>query len=195
MEHWCVWESFGGRCLGSPGPALWVSGPFPFAAPSLVCSAPSSQLQPQFHPGAGPFGRGVRFGGEEGHRDRASFPGVLQSSFCDPQGHRWVASGDRSLTPQRLGGHLPFPYGGCSDRAPVSPGRGLDGIPGSPGCLPPGSGSFIFSLVPEVLRGGLGLPVSCPVLRSLDGSPGVHPRHGSCILDHVSSQVLHSPVP
>ena len=130
--------------MGSPGPALRVSGPFPFAAPSLFCSAPSSQLQPQFHPGADPFGRGVRFDGERGHRDRDSFPGVLQSSFCDPQGHRWVTSSDRSLMPQRLGGSLPFPYGDCSDCAPVSPGRGLDGIPGSPGCLPPGSGSSIW---------------------------------------------------
>ena len=41
----------GSRCLGSPGPALRVSGPFPFAAPSLFCSAPLSQLQPQFHRG------------------------------------------------------------------------------------------------------------------------------------------------
>ena len=185
----------GHRCLGSTGPALRVSGPFPFAAPSLFCSAPSSQLQPQFHPGAGPFGRGVRFGGEGGHRDRASFPGVLQSSFCDPQGHRWVVSGDRSLTPQRLGGRLPFPYGDCSDRAPVSLGRGLNGIPGSPGCVPPGSGSSIISPVPEVLRGGLGLPVSRPLLRSLDGSPSVYLRHGSCILNHASSWVPHSPVP
>ena len=181
--------------MGSPGPALRVSGPFPFATPSLFCSTPSSQLQPQFHLGAGPFGRGVRFGGEGGHRDRASFPGVLQLSFCDPQGHRWVASGDRSLMPQWLGGRLPFPYGDCSDRTPVSPGRGLDGVPGSPGCLPPGSGSSIVSPVPEVLRGGFGLLVSRPLHRSLDGSPNVHLRHGSCILDHATSRVLHSPVP
>ena len=36
----------GSQCLGSPGPALRVSGPFPFAAPSLFCSAPSSELSP-----------------------------------------------------------------------------------------------------------------------------------------------------
>ena len=41
----------GSRCLGSPGPVLWVSGPFPFTAPSLSCSALPSQLQPQFHQG------------------------------------------------------------------------------------------------------------------------------------------------
>ena len=184
----------GSRCLGSPGPVLWVSGPSLFAAPSLFCSAPPSPLQPQLHQGAGSFGRGVCFGGR-GHRDRASFPGVLQSSFCDPQGHWWVASGDRPLAPQWLGGRLPFSYGDCSDRAPVSLGRGLDGIPGFPGCLPPGSGSSILSPVPAVLCGGLGLPVLCPLLRSLNGFPSVHPRHGSCILDHASSRVPHPPVP
>ena len=152
--------------MGSPSPELRVSGPFPFAAPSLFCFTPSSQLQPQFHPGAGPVRRGVRFGGEGGHRDRASFPGVLQSSFCDPQGHRWVASGDRSLTPERLGGRLPFPHGDCPVRAPVSLAWGLDGIPRSPGCLPQGSGSSILTPLPEVLRGGFGLPVSLPVLQS-----------------------------
>ena len=67
----------GSRCLGSPGPALRVSGPFSFAAPSLSCFDPPSQLQPQFHQGAGFVGCGVRLGGEGGHRDRASFPWVL----------------------------------------------------------------------------------------------------------------------
>ena len=73
--------------------------------------------------------------------------------------------------------------------------RGLDGISGSPGYLPPGSGSSIFSPLPEVLHGGCGLPVSLPVLWSLNGSPGIHPRHGSCIFDHASSRFLHSLVP
>ena len=41
----------GSRCLGSTGSALRVSGPFPLVAPSLFCSAPPSQLQPQLHPG------------------------------------------------------------------------------------------------------------------------------------------------
>ena len=95
-----------------------------------------------------------------------------------------MASGDRSLTPQRLGGCLPLPHGDYPDRSPISQGGGLDGIPGSPG-----SGASIFSSVPEVLRGRVGLPVPRPMLQSVDGSPSVHPRHGSCLLDHASSWV------
>ena len=185
----------GSRCLGCAGIALRVSGPSPFAAPSLCCSAPLTELRPQFHAGAGSCRHSVRFSCEGGNRDRSSFPWLLQPSLCDSQGHRWVATGDRPLAPQRLGGCLPFPHGDHSNRSPVSPGGGLDGIPGSPGCLPPGSGASISSPVPEVLRGGVGLPVSCPLLWSVDGSTSIHPRHGSCLIDNASSQVPHPPVP
>ena len=178
----------GSRCLGCPGPALRVLGPFPFAAPSLLCSAPPSQLQPQFHPGAGFVGRGVCLGAEGGHRDRASFPRVLQSPLCHPQSHWGLASCHRSLAPQQVGGALPFSNGDCPVCSPVSPARGLDGIPGPPGCLPPGSGTSSFSPLPEVLCGGCGVPVSRPVLRALNGPSGFHPRHGSCIFDNASSR-------
>ena len=36
--------SRGEPCLGSAGLVLWVSSPFPFAAPSLCCSAPLTEL-------------------------------------------------------------------------------------------------------------------------------------------------------
>ena len=181
--------------MGWVGLALQAPGPFPFAAPSLCCSAPSTELQPQFHPGAGFCRRSVRFGCEGGHRDRSAFPGLLQPSLCDPQGHQWVASGDRPLTSQRLGGCLPLPLEDNPDRSPISLGGRLDGIPGSPGCLPTGSSASIFSPVPEILRGRVSLPVSRPLLRSVDSSPSVHLRHGSCLLDNASSRVSHPPVP
>ena len=185
----------GSRCLGSTGPALRISGPFPFTAPSLFCSAPPFQLQPKFHQGAGFVGRGVRLGGERGHRDRASFPGVLQSPLCYPQGHRELATGHRFLAPQRLGGVLLFSHGDYPVSAPVSPSRGLDGIPGPPGCLLPGSGPSSFLPLPEVLRGGCGVPVSSLVLRSLDGPSGVHPPHGSCLFDYASSRFPSAQIP
>ena len=102
--------------------------------------------------------------------------------------------GDRPLTSQRLGGCLPFPHRDCPDCSPVSQGGGLDGIPGPPGYLPPGSGASIFSPVPEVLHGGVGLPVLRPLLRPVDGSSGVYPCHGPCLLDYASSRVLDPPV-
>ena len=71
------------RSLGGSGSPLRVSGPLSFTTPSLTCSAPSAELQPQFHPRAGSYccGRGSSGGG--GHRACTSFPGLLQPSLCD----------------------------------------------------------------------------------------------------------------
>ena len=106
-----------------------------------------------------------------------------------------MAAGDQPHTPQWLGGCLPLSHGDYPDCAPVSQGGGLDGIPGSPGCLPSGSCTFIFSQVPEVLCGGVGLPVLRPLFRPVDGSSDVHPRHDPSLLDHASPQVPDPPVP
>ena len=144
----------GGRCLGGASIALRVSGPFSFASSSLFDSAAPSELQPLFHPWAGSWRCGVRPGGQGGYRTSSSYTSLLQPSLCDSQGHRWVAPGDRPLTPQRFCGCRPFSYGDYTDRSPVSPCWGLDGVPGSPG-----SGSSIFTPVSEVLRGGVSLLV------------------------------------
>ena len=180
----------GSRCLGGPGSPLRVSGPISFTTSSLSCSDPPSQLKPQFHPGAGFVRCGVHLGGEGSHRDHASFTGILQSPLCHSQSHRGLATGHRSLTPQRLGGALQFSHGDCSVRSPISPSGGLDGIPGSPG-----SGSSSFSPLPEVLHGRCGVSVSGPVLRPFFGSSGVHPRHGSCFLNYASPRISSYPLP
>ena len=138
--------------------------------------------------GAGFVRCGVRLSGEGGHRDRASFTGILQSPLCHSQSHRGLATGHQSLMAQRFGGD-------CSVRSPISPSGGLDGVPGSPGCLPPGSGLSSFSPLPEVLRGGCGLSVSGPVLRPFFGPSGFHPRHGSYILNYASPRISSSPLP
>ena len=105
-----------------------------------------------------------------------------------------MVPGDRPLAPQRICGCVPFSYGDYTVRSPVSQVGGLDGVPGSPGRLPPGSGASVFSPVPEVLRGGVGFPVSRPLLWPVDGSSGIHPRHGPGLRDHASARVLDSPV-
>ena len=184
----------GSQCLGSSGSPLRLSDPFPVTTSSLPCSDSPSQLQPQFHQGASVVRCGVRTSGKGGHRDCASFSGVLQSPLCHSQSHRGLATCRRPLTPQWLGGTLQFSYGDCPVRSPVSPSGGLDGVPGSPGCLPPGSCTSGISPVPEVLRGGCGVSISDPVLRPVFRSPGVHPRHGSYIFHHASPRFSSSPV-
>ena len=184
----------GCRCLGSSGSPLRLSDPFPVMTSSLPCSDSPSQLQPQFHQGAGVVRCSVRTSGKEGHRHRASFSGVLQSPLCHSQSHRGLATCHRLLTPQWLGGTLQFLYGDCPVCSPVSPSGGLDGVPGSPGRLPPGSCTSGLSPVPEVLRGGCGVSVSDPVLRPVFRSPGVHPRHGSYIFHHASPRFSSSPL-
>ena len=193
-----VWRHtgrLGSRSLGDSSFSLRASGPFPFAAPSLSCSAPSSKLQPHVHQGVDSCRCGGRPAGEGGYQTCSSFPRLLQPSVRDSQGHRWVASGDRSLAPQQLGGCLPFPHGDSPVCAPVSSSGGLDGIPGSPGCLPPGSGPSFFSEVPEVLRGRVVLPVSRPLLRPVDSSAGVYSHHVPGLFDNASPRVPDSPVP
>ena len=185
----------GFRSLGVAGSPLQVSGPFMFTAPSLICSAPSAELQPQFRPWAGSCHCGRGSAGEAGNRACASFPGLLQPSLCDSQGHRWVVPGDRPLPPQQLGGCLPFPHGDYPVCFLISPSRRLDGIPGSLGCVPPGSGPSVFATLPEVLRGRVGLPVPHPLLRPVDDSAGVYSRHDPGLFDNASSRFPDSLVP
>ena len=144
----------GRRSFGGSGPPVRVSGPFSFSSPPLPCSAPPSDLFPQFHPGVGSCCCGSRPAGEGNHRTGSLFPRLLQPSFCDTKGHWWVAPGDRPLAPQPVGGCLAFSYGDCPVGSPVSLSLGLDGVLGTQGRLPSGSGSSIFTSVPEVLRGG-----------------------------------------
>ena len=176
----------GSRRLGCPGSQIRLSDPLPFTSSSLQCFASTSQLQPQFHQGSSFVRCGVRTVGQGGHRERASFPRVLQSPLCYSQSHRGLATCNRPLHPQRLGGRLQFSYGDCPVGSPVSPSGGLDGVLGSPGRLPPGSCTPGFSPLPEVLRRGCGVSVYDPVLRPVVRSSSVHPRHGSYIFHHAS---------
>ena len=181
----------GGRCLGGASFALWVSGPF-----SLSCSAAPAELQPFFHPWAGSDRCGVRPVGQGGYRACSSFARFLQPSLCDSQGHQWVAPGDRPLAPEQLCGCLPFSYGDRPNCSSIPSGRGLVGIPGSPGCLPSGSGSSIFSPVPQVLRGRVGLPVPHALFWPFYGSSGLYHvsaimhRHGFRILRYLNDWLV-----
>ena len=117
-----------------------------------------------------------------------SFPGYYSRLFVTryPQGHRGLATCDRPLTPQPFGASLPFSYGDGSVGSPVSSSGRLDGVAGSPGCLPLGYGAPVISALPAVLRGGFRPAVLGSVLRPLHCSASIHARHGSYLFHHAS---------
>ena len=149
----------GSRCLGSPGPALRVSGPFSFTAPSLMFRPPFPATAPI------PSGGWLCQMRCPSWWRRPSRSCLLHLGFTVasllPLKSPGLATSHRPFTPQRLDRALQFSYGDCSVRSPVSP-EGLDSMLG-----PPGSGSFSLSPLPEVLRGGCCVSVSGPVLRPL----------------------------
>ena len=106
-----------------------------------------------------------------------------------------MASCDRSLAPQPVGGCLPFPHGDLPVGSSISPSGGLDGISGPPRCLSSGSGSSIFSPVPEVLCGGFGSSVPRTLFRSFDNSADVYQHHGPGLLDHASVRFQDPQIP
>ena len=183
----------GDQCLGGADFALWVSGPFPLSSSSLSGSAAPTETF--VHPWAGSDHCGVRPVGQGGYQACSSFARLLHPSLCDSKGHRWVAPNHRPLAPEQLCGCLPFSYGDLTGCSSIPSGRGLVGISGSPGCLPSGAGSSIFSPVPQVLSGGVGLPVPCSLFWPFYGSSGLYPHHGPCLRDHASSWVPDPPVP
>ena len=181
----------GGRCLGGAGFALRVSGPFSFTT-SFFDSAAPAELQPLFHPWAGSNQCSVRPGGQGGYRTSSSYTRLLQPSLCDSQGHRWVAPGDRPLAPQRFCGCLPFSYGDYTDRSPVSPCWGLDGVPGFPGCLLLGSSSSIFPSFFQFRALSFGLSTAPQVFTRVMApvSAAIMHRHGFRILQYLDGWLV-----
>ena len=184
--QWETWQSWGADAWVVQVLHFGYQVPFRSLPPPLPCSAASVELQPFFHPWAGSVRCSCRPVGQGGYRACSSFARLLHPSLCDSQGHRCVAHGDRPLAPERLCGCLPFSYGDHPNRSSTPSGRGLVGVSGSPRCLPSGSGSSIFSPVPQVLRGRVGLPV----LRSLFW-PSTAPQVFTRIMALVSAIMHH----
>ena len=154
--------------------------------PFLSSSDTPSELFPIVHPGNGVECCGSRSAGEGSSRASSFFPRLLQSPFRYPQGHRGLAPSDRPLLPQPFCASLPFSHGDGSVGSPVSSSGRYDGVAGSPGRLPSGSGAPVFSPLPEVLRGGFRPAVAGSVLWPLDYSAGVHMSHGPYLFHHAS---------
>ena len=164
----------GSRCLGSTGPALRVSGPFPFAAPFLLCSAPPSQLQPKFHPRLALSDAVSALVEKEAIEIVPPSPGFYSRLLVTPK----VSGGWRPVIDlSRLSGwvelshfHMETAQSVLQSLHPEDWMVSLDlqdsylQVPVHPALSP----------LPEVLRGGCGVPVSGPVLRSVDDPSGVH---------------------
>ena len=175
--------------MGRGGLALRLQDPFSCPSFSLDGSDSPSQLFRFVHQGNCVEHCGDRFDCEGSSRTCYFDSGLLQPVVCYPQGHRGLATGYRSLAPQPVGPGLSFSHGDGSIGAPVSsPGR-LDGFPGSPGLVPPGSGAPVISVLPEVLRGGFSAPVPHALLRSVNCPSGVHMGHGPYLVSHAPLRV------
>ena len=187
----------GCRPLGCGGPVVRLPCSFPGDSPSFRCPHSPSQRLPVFHQGIGSECCGSGSSRERGNRtcSSSSSSRLLQPPVCYPQSHRGLAAGDRPLPSQPLCSSLPFPYGDSAVGPPVSASWGLDGISRPAGRLPSGSCPSRVSLLPEVLRRGRGLPVSCSLLWPFDSSANIHSRHGPGFVDYASSRVPDLEVP
>ena len=96
-----------------------------------------------------------------------------------------MAAGNRSFAPQPSSSCLPFSRGDGPIGSPVALPRRLDGVPGSPGRVLPGSGAPVISALPEVLRGGFSASVPRSLLWPFDCPSGVYASHGAYLSHHA----------
>ena len=156
---------------------------------SLSGSDTPSELFPQLHPGMCVGRRGYRSPRERSSRASSFRSGLLQLHLCYPQSHWGLEACDRPLTPQPVGSCLQVSHGDCGIDSPISLSGRLDGVPGSPGCLPSGSGAPVIS----ALHGGLSPAVSRAL--SVDCPAGVHAGHGPCVCHHAPVRVQDPSLP
>ena len=177
--------------LGFRSPEVRSPSSFPCPPISFSGSDSSSQLFSQLHQGDCVGWCDCGAPRERSSRASSVRSGILQSPLCHPQGHRGLEVCNRPLMLQPFGPGLQVSHGDCRFSSPISSSKGLDGVPGSPGRLPSGTGASVISPLPEVLRGGIGPAVSRPLLRSVDCTAGVHTGHGPCVCHHAPLRAPH----
>ena len=160
-------ERRGRGSLGGGGSAGRISHFFPEGSHFIRGAHPFFGLLPQFYPGQS-LGAGSGVSAPEGsHRaGSTSFSRLLQPSVCGDEGLGVVASGNRPFS---------FESQGVEDTVQ----RGLDGLHRPQRCLSSDSKPSGFQEVSEVHGLRQGLSVQGPLLRSVHGSAGLHPRHSS----------------
>ena len=83
---------------------------------------------PPLRPGAGSHCGSCRFANEGCHRTGILGTRFLQLFVCHSEGHRWLAAGYRSFSPQPLCRLFAVSYGNVPFSPPIPPPRGLDGM-------------------------------------------------------------------
>ena len=194
-NHWEVWTSRGADPWVVE--VLWFGYRLPFRVlPTLISGSHSTpQLFPHLHPGDSFDNCDSRSLCEGGSRTSPLGSRVLQSPICYPESHWGLAAGNRSLLPQPFGPRFQFSHGDFRFGSPVSSSGGLDGVLGSPGRLPSGSGASVIVPLLAVLRGVFGSPVSRAVLRPFVSPAGLHAGHGPGLCHHAPLRVPHPAVP
>ena len=164
MDRWETWQSWGADAWVVQVLRFGYRVPFLFRPPLSSIPLPLPSYSPSSIRGLALVDAVSDLVAKEAIEPAPPMPGYYSHLFVTPK----VTGGWRPVIDlSRLNGFVDvshFHMETNTIRSPISQGRGLDGVSGSPRRLPPGSGTSIFSLVPEVLRGGIGFPVSHPLL-------------------------------
>ena len=166
--------------LGGGGSAGRISHSFLEGSHFIQGAHPFFGLLPQFHPGQS-LGAGSGVSAPEGsyRAGSTSFSRLLQLSVCGDEGLGVVAAGNRPFSFESQGVEDTVQDGDYPVHSVVSPQRGLDGLHRPQRCLSSDSNPSGFQEVSEVHGLQQGLSVQGPLLRSVHGSTGLHPGHGS----------------
>ena len=153
----------------------------------LPCSLPGLSSSPFSHPGivsnvldrlSSGSSLAARGRGDACQRSLRNCPRsrsrLLQSLFPGGEGLWWLETRDRSLSPERVRPADSVQDGNSRFCTVICQRGGFSSFPGSEGCVLSDPNPPILEEAIEVHVGGDGLPVSSPVFRAVDRSPGLH---------------------
>ena len=110
-------------CSGSTGR---IHSPFHFSSSVVIYAYPPPELLPFLRPGASSRCCSERLIVQRCLRVSISRPRLLQSTFYYAKGHRRLAAGYQSVSPQSLCSAVSFPHGDSAVRLPIYPPWRLD---------------------------------------------------------------------
>ena len=136
-------------------------------------------------------GGGVGSSTQRSSGGRRTNAGFLQQDLCCHQSLRRISSNNRSFSVKQLCQENQVSYGNNSNGPGCRPKRRLDGLSGSPRCLPPRTNPPKESKVSPICMESEGSPIQSPMFRPDQGSTSIHQNHGSDF--GLSPQARNSP--